>query len=94
MNVLAELEKLQKAAMRDPVLRQQLLQSREAAEPVSWCCKVARGAGYDINEMDLIYAGEEAYAGIRRATNGGGENSPMLENEDDYYSLFMSAIEK
>lgn len=94
MNVLAELEKLQKAAMRDPVLRQQLLQSREAAEPVSWFCKVARGAGYDINEMDLIYAGEEAYAGMRRATNGGGENSPMLENEDDYYSLFMSAIEK
>ena len=55
---------------------------------------MARGAGYDINEMDLIYAGEEAYAGMRRATNGGGENSPMLENEDDYYSLFMSAIEK
>ena len=94
MNVLAELEKLQKAAMRDPVLRQQLLQSREAAEPVSRFCKVARGAGYDINEMDLIYAEEEAYAGMRRATNGGGENSPMLENEDDYYSLFMSAIEK
>ena len=94
MNVLAELEKLQKAAMRDPVLRQQLLQSREAAEPVSWFCKVARGAGYDINEMPLIYAGEEPYAGMRRATNGGGENSPMLENEDDYYSLFMSAIEK
>lgn len=94
MNVLAELEKLQKAAMRDPVLRQQLLQSREAVEPVSRFCKVARGAGYDINEMDLIYAGEEAYAGMRRATNGGGENSPMLENEDDYYSLFMSAIEK
>lgn len=41
MNVLAELEKLQKAAMRDPVLRQQLLQSREAAEPVSRFCKVA-----------------------------------------------------
>ena len=44
--------------------------------------------------MDLVYAGEEAYAGMRRATNGGGENSPMLENEDDYYSLFMAAIEE
>ena len=68
MNVLAELEKLQKAAMRDPVLRQQLLQSREAAEPVSRFCKVARGAGYDINEMDIIYAGKrhtQACEGLR-----------------------------
>ena len=28
--------------------------------------------------MDLITAGEEAYAAMRRSTNGGGENSPML----------------
>lgn len=94
MNILSELEKLQKAAMKNPDLRQRLLQSRETPEPVSRFCSVAREAGYEIYEMDLIYAGEEAYAGMRRATNGGGENSPMLENEDDYYSLFMSAIEK
>ena len=49
--------------------------------------------GYEIYDMDLVTAGEEAYAGMRRATNGGGENSPMLENEDDYYGLFFSAIE-
>ena len=56
-------------------------------------CRLAREKGYEIYEMDLVYAGEEAYASMRRATNGGGENSPMLENEDDYYSLFFSAIE-
>lgn len=66
----------------------------EYNNPLSCFCRLARSLGYDINEMDLVYAGEEAYAGMRRATNGGGENSPMLENEDDYYSLFFSAIEK
>ena len=30
---------------------------------------------------------------MRRATNGGGENSPVLDGEDDYYDLFMSELE-
>ena len=44
--------------------------------------------------MDLVYAGKEAYAGMRRATNGDGQNSPVLKNEDAYYCLFMAAIEE
>lgn len=88
-----ELERLQKAALKDRELRKRLLDTRTAEEPMSCFCMEARKAGYEIYEMDLVYAGEEAYAGMRRATNGGGENSPMLENEDDYYSLFMAALE-
>ena len=30
---------------------------------------------------------------MRRSTNGGGENSPMLEGEDDYYELFLASLE-
>ena len=44
--------------------------------------------------MDLITAGEEAYAAMRRSTNGGGENSSMLEGEDDYYELFCGSVSK
>lgn len=50
--------------------------------------------GFEIYEMDLVYAGKEAYAGMRRATNGDGQNSPVLKNEDAYYCLFMAAIEE
>ena len=39
--------------------------------------------------MDLISAGEEFYAAMRRSTNGGGENSPMLEGEDDSMNCFL-----
>ena len=39
-----------------------------------------------------ISAGEDYYAAMRRSTNGGGENSPMLEGEDDYYELFLSDL--
>ncbi len=48
--------------------------------------------GYEIYDMDLITAGEEAYAAMRRSTNGGGENSPMLEVEDDLYELFFAGL--
>lgn len=78
--------------MNDEDLRKQLLDTKTEKEPLTAFCRLARERGFEIYEMDLVYAGEEAYAGMRRATNGGGENSPMLENEDDYYSLFMAAI--
>ena len=93
MKVLDELERLQEDALKDQVLRDRLLETKDDPNPLSCFCMLARNLGYEIYEMDLVYAGEEAYAGMRRATNGGGENSPMLENEDDYYSLFFSAIE-
>ena len=94
MNVLDEMERLQEAALKDESLRDKLIKTKADGEPVAAFCRLAREKGYEIYEMDLVYAGEEAYAGMRRATNGGGENSPMLENEDDYYSLFMAAIAK
>ena len=94
MNVLDELERFQEEALKDDSLRTQIVQTKTEAEPLSAFCKLARAKGFEIYEMDLVYAGEEAYAGMRRATNGGGENSPMLENEDDYYSLFMAAVER
>ena len=47
----------------------------------------------EIYDMDLISAGEEFYAAMRRSTNGGGENSPMLEGEDDFYELFFASLE-
>jgi hypothetical protein len=44
--------------------------------------------------MDLVDAGEEAYAAIRRSTNGGGENSPMLAGADDYYEMFLAELKE
>lgn len=42
--------------------------------------------------MELVLAGEEFYATMKRSTNGGGENSPMLEGEDDFYELFFAGL--
>lgn len=78
MDVYEKLEELQK--------------TREEKEPILAFCKQCQELGYEIYPMELINAGEEFYATMRRSTNGGGENSPKLSGEDDMYELFMTAI--
>lgn len=94
MTIGEMLDLLKKKAANDPALRGRFLQSRRDAHPLAAFCKVCQETGYPIYEMDLISAGEEYYAAMRRSTNGGGENSPLLDGEDDYYELFMSDLEQ
>ena len=93
MNTLEILETLQKKALRDETLRRELLETRKADKPVAAFCRKCQELGYPLYEMDLISAGEDFYASMRRSTNGGGENSPLLAGEDDYYELFLSELE-
>ena len=79
-------------ALHDPKLRAELLATKKASQPFAAFCSKCRELGYEIYDMDLITAGEEAYAAMRRSTNGGGENSPMLEVEDDLYELFFAGL--
>ena len=67
--------------------------TRKEKDPFSAFCRACRELGYEIYEMELICAGEEFHAAMKRSTNGGGENSPMIEGEDDFYELFMANIE-
>ncbi|MGN0294915.1 MAG: hypothetical protein ACI4D3_13025 [Lachnospiraceae bacterium] len=93
MNTLEILEELQKKALKDEALRSELLETRKADQPMAAFCRKCQELGYPLYEMDLISAGEDFYASMRRSTNGGGENSPMLEGEDDFYELFFCAIQ-
>ena len=31
---------------------------------------------------------------MKRSTNGGGENSPKLEGEDDLYEMFFASLDQ
>lgn len=93
MSVEEILDELQNKARKDPALRQQLLQTGKEQNCVSAFCRECRTLGYELYEMDLISAGEDFYAQMRRSTNGGGENSPMLEGEDDFYEMFLASLE-
>lgn len=93
MNVTDYLDKLSHQARADEALRQELLSSKEKENPLDAFCRICQRYGYEIYPMELIQAGEEFYASMRRSTNGGGENSPKLEGEDDFFELFLAEIE-
>ncbi len=84
---------LRKMARKDPEIRQRLLDSRREKDPVTAFCRVSRDLGYEIYPMDLVCAGEEMIAQMKRSINGGGENHPDLLGEDDYYEQFMKDLE-
>lgn len=92
MNVAERLEELQRRARKDEKIRNMLLDTRKEQDPLEAFCQASKELGVPIYEMELIEAGEEFYAEIRRSTNGGGENSPLLEGEDDFYELFFAGL--
>lgn len=93
MEIAEMLDELKRKVLADPALKREILETRKDVHPLSAFCRKCRELGYPIYDMDLIQAGEELYAAMKRSTNGGGENSPMLEGEDDFYELFFAGLE-
>ena len=92
-NVIDVLDELQNRALKEPELKDRLKNTKKEKEPLSAFCRVCQELGYEIYEMDLVLAGETFYAEMKRSTNGGGENSPKLLGEDDFYELFFAGLE-
>ena len=92
MEIYDTLAALREKALADRALRQRLLDTYNSTTPLSDFCKLSTEAGIPLYEMDLLSAGEDYYAAMRRSTNGGGENSPLLTGEDDYYELFIEEL--
>ena len=95
MNLAEMLEELRKKALADPKLRKRLLETRKEKKSPAECFFLQRFAGnWDIPSMRWILSRREKNsthpcAGVPM---GGGENSPMLEGEDDFYELFFASI--
>ena len=92
MNVIDTLDELSKLAHKNTKIRERFLATKESRNPVSEFCRIARELGYELYDMDLIDAGEEFHAAMKRSTNGGGENSPKLTGQDDYYEMFLAEL--
>lgn len=93
MEIGEALDEIKAKVKKDPGLRREFLETRHQADPMAAFCQKCRKMGYQIYEMDLIEAGEEFYAAIKRSTNGGGENSPVLKGEDDFYEMFFADLD-
>lgn len=92
MTVTDILELVKKEALLNESFRLELLNTQNENQRISKFCKICSEHGFMLNTMDLVEAGEESYAALRRSTNGGGENSPLLAGEDDLYEMFLVEI--
>lgn len=93
MNTAEMLAELQRRALHDEELKRKFLDTRQAENRLQAFCALCRELGYEIYPMDVIAASEEAYAAMKRSTNGGGENSPKLVGEDDLYEDFFAGLD-
>lgn len=92
MSTAELLDEVQRKALEDKELRETLLATRKEKNPLEAFCRICRQQGYELYPMEVVQAGEEFYATMRRSTNGGGENSPLLEGEDDFYELLLATL--
>ena len=93
METAEKLEGIRTKARQDREFCEKLLSSRDGKDPLKSFCAAALENGFDITPWELVTFGEESYAEMKRSTNGGGENSPLLEWSDDYYELIMAELE-
>lgn len=94
MDVGICLEEMIGRARKEETLRTAILATAESETPLAAFCAICREQGFPLGEMDLIGAGEEFYAAMKRSTNGGGENSPELAGEDDFYGWVLAELER
>lgn len=85
MTTLEILDRLQGDALKDGELRKKLLATRLEKDPLTVFCRLCRELGYELYEMDLVSAGEDFYATMRRSSQwrrrklpeAGGEMTSM-----------------
>jgi len=92
MDITEKLEMLMEKVKKDSSLKEQLLNTMNSKNPVSDFCDIATKNGCPMSAMEIIEQGEHFYAEIKRSTNGGGENSPDLDFQNDEYSVFLMRL--
>ena len=90
MNTFLKLEKLTALAKADEHLRQALLATKEAEEPLLDFCFLAQKAGVDLSVGELFAVGEEYCDNQCKSTNGGNPSPYTAFN--DAYENFIESI--
>ncbi|MBQ1598811.1 MAG: hypothetical protein II566_07410 [Lachnospiraceae bacterium] len=85
-------EQIRKAAAEDSLFKENLLKAYEGEHRIIAFCKVCNEKGIEIYPMDLADADESMYAAMRRSTNGGGENSPHLNWQEEAFASLVRDI--
>ena len=68
-DVMEILDEMKVKAQDNPQLRRELLDTMKEKAPYDMFCEICRKCGCELWPMDLVEAGEEMYAEIKRSNN-------------------------
>ncbi|MBQ3053478.1 MAG: hypothetical protein IJC89_01060 [Clostridia bacterium] len=77
-------------ALNDKKIKDALVKTKNATDPVSAFCKKAKEYGIEISEAELFLSGEEFTGSMLRSVNGGGVEA--FDSWTDFYELFFAAL--
>lgn len=84
-----KLIKILEEARHNDLIKEKLLETRNAKDPMEEFCKVATYMGYNITVGELFAMGEEYSSDLLKSCNGGAVY-PMDEWSDWYDDFFTS----
>ena len=84
---------LRERALRDDAFRRQLLETRNAADPLLALCDFATANGYSLSLGEIISDGEEFCCNQMKSTNGGNPMPYDCFGFDDAYEMFFLSIQ-
>lgn len=89
-HTFVELELLSDEVIKDPVLKEKLLATKSASDPLDDFCQIACEAGHPIAIGELFAIREEASDNQYKSTNGG--NPSPYGSFSDAYEIFLASI--
>lgn len=87
-----KLFQLLEKAKQNETLRQMLLDTRNAKDPVLAFCELATEQGFAITVGELFAEGEEYFSNLLKSCNGGA--TYPREGWDDSYEMFFASLER
>ncbi len=84
-----KLIKIFEEARHNALIKEKLLETRDAKDPMEAFCKVATSMGYNMTVGELFAMGEEYSSDLLKSCNGGAVY-PMDEWSDWYDDFFTS----
>lgn len=90
MTINDALDKLLKMALADSELKNKLIATENAKEPMEDFCKIAGEYGCEISMGDLLALNETLWNNLLKSTNGGA--TFPIDEWADAYEQFISSI--
>lgn len=90
MSIQAELDRLLADSRHNSKLKEELLNTKTAEDPMDTFCRVCQSKGYEIYLGELFALGQDMNDSKLRSVNGGGVTG--IDGWDDAYETFFTAL--